>query len=450
MSRIFHRSLRGTPPEAVSASGLTITDAAGKTYLDACGGAAVSCLGHNHPEVLCAMRQQLERIDYAHTSFFTTRVAEELAELLVSDAPAGVSHFYPVSSGSEAVEAALKMARQYFVERGQPQRRCFIGRRQSYHGNTLGALAVGGNAWRRAQFEPLLVDMCHVAPCYEYRDRRDNETPAQYGQRLVHDMETEITRLGPETVIGIVAEPVVGATLGATPPVPGYFKGLRALCDRYGILLIADEVMCGLGRTGSLHALEQEGVVADLMTIAKGLGGGYQAIGGVLVQGHVVETFRQGSGAFLHGHTYIAHPVACAASLAVQTILRRDGLVQASRSSGQYLRARLDEAFGGHACVGDIRGRGLFQALEFVEDRSSKTPFDPRLKLNVRIRDAAMSAGLMVYAMGGTVDGRHGDHIMLAPPFNVTLEQLDTIVDRLVGAVEASFAQLPSLSVAQP
>ena len=444
MTHLFHRQIRSSLPEAVSASGLTITDAAGKTYIDACGGAAVSCLGHNHPDVIAAMTAQMARIDYAHTSFFTTGVAEELADTLIAQAPQGMSHVYLVSGGSEAMEAALKMARQYFVEIGQPGRRHFIARRQSYHGNTLGALAVGGNAWRRAQFAPLLMDVTHVAPCYEYRDRLPHETAEQYGQRLVRELETELLRLGPETVIGVCAEPVVGATLGAVPAVPGYFQGVRALCDRYGVLLIADEVMCGMGRTGTLHAVEQEGIVPDLMAVAKGLGGGYQAIGAVLVHRKVHDAFAQGSGQFMHGHTYIGHPVACAAALEVQRVLQREHLVEASRVQGAALHRKLQAAFGTHAQVGDIRGRGLFQAIELVADRSDKKPFDPQLKLNTRIRDQAMARGLMVYAMGGTIDGQRGDHILLAPPFTVQDSDLDTIVARLADAVEAALAGLPA------
>lgn len=443
MSAIFHRQIRYTLPQAVSASGLYITDAAGKTYLDACGGAAVSCLGHNHPDVIAAMAAQMTQLDYAHTSFFTTRVAEELADTLVTQAPAGMSHVYLVSGGSEAMEAALKMARQYFVEIGQPQRRHFIARRQSYHGNTLGALAVGGNAWRRAQFEPLLINVTHVSPCYEYRDRLPTETAEQYGQRLVKELESELLHLGPDNVIGICVEPVVGATLGAVSAVPGYFKAIRALCDRHGVLLIADEVMCGMGRTGTLHAVEQEGIVPDLMAVAKGLGGGYQAIGAVLVQRKVHDVFAHGSGQFMHGHTYIGHPVACAAALEVQRILQREHLVEASRVQGQALHRKLQAAFGAHPHVGDIRGRGLFQAIELVADRHHKQPFAPQLQLNARIREQAMARGLMVYAMGGTIDGQQGDHVLLAPPFIVQDSDLDAIVNRLADAVEAALAALP-------
>ena len=448
MSAIFHRQIRAALPQAVSASGLYITDTTGKKYLDACGGAAVSCLGHNHPDVIAAMAAQMAQLDYAHTSFFTTRVAEELADTLIANAPAGMSHVYLVSGGSEAMEAALKMARQYFVEIGEPQRKHFIARRQSYHGNTLGALAVGGNAWRRAQFEPLLIDVTHVSPCYEYRDRLPTETAQQYGQRLVMELEAELLRLGPDKVIGICVEPVVGATLGAVPAVPGYFKAMRALCDRYGVLLIADEVMCGMGRTGTLHAVEQEGMVPDLMAVAKGLGGGYQAIGAVLAQRKVHDVFAHGSGQFMHGHTYIGHPVACAAALEVQRVLQREHLVEASRVHGLALQRKLQAAFSSHPHVGDIRGRGLFQAIELVADRQSKQPFAPQLQLNARIREQAMACGLMVYAMGGTIDGRQGDHILLAPPFIVEDRDLDAIVTRLADAVDAALAALPSAMAA--
>jgi len=435
-THVFHRQLRHTLPVAVSGQGITLTDASGRQYLDASGGAAVSCLGHGHPEVLAAMHAQIDQLAYAHTSFFTTAVAEELADHLIAHAPVGMSHVYFVSGGSEAVEAALKMARQYFVEIGQPRRRHFIARRQSYHGNTLGALAVGGNAWRRAQFQPLLIDVTHVAPCYEYRDRREDETPIQYGQRLVAELAEAIERLGPDNVMAFVAETVGGATAGVLTAVPGYFQGVRELCDRHGILLILDEVMCGMGRTGTLHACEQEGVVPDLLTIAKGLGGGYQPIGAVLAQEHIVEVFRQGSGLFQHGHTYLGHAVACAAALAVQRVIQREDLLAQVRERGGFLRAQLQETLGAHPHVGDIRGRGLFWGVELVADRASRQWFDPQRRLHARIKSEAMAEGLMVYPMGGTVDGQHGDHVLLAPPFISSETELAEIVRRLRTAID--------------
>ena len=440
MTHILHRHLRSTLPTAVGGHGIVIVDADGKEYLDASGGAAVSCLGHGHPDVVAAMHAQIDRIAYAHTSFFTTEVAEELADHLIAHAPSGMSHAYIVSGGSEAIEASLKLARQYFVEIGEPQRRHFIARRQSYHGNTLGALAVGGNEWRRRQFAPLLIDVTHVSPCYEYRDRRADESPEAYGERLAQELDAAIERLGPENVIGFVAEPVVGATLGAAPPVPGYFRRIRELCDRHGILLIADEVMCGMGRTGTLYALDQEGIAPDLATIAKGLGGGYQPIGAVLVGQRIVAALERGSGFFQHGHTYLGHPVACAAALAVQQVVERDHLLDAVSASGARLSERLHAAFGSHPHVGDIRGRGLLMAIELVADRASKRPFDPALRLHARIKSEAMARGLMVYPMGGTLDGRTGDHVLIAPPFITTPAEIDEIVGRLGTAVDAALA----------
>jgi adenosylmethionine-8-amino-7-oxononanoate aminotransferase len=440
MTSVIHRSISHTYPVADTGKGMIIRDSDGKDYIDASGGAAVSCLGHGHPDVLAAMHTQLDRLAYAHTSFFTTAVAEELGKDLVAHAPAGMDHVYFVSGGSEAIEAALKMARQYFVEKGWPQRRHFIARRQSYHGNTLGALAVGGNAWRRAQFAPLLIETHHVAPCFEYRGRRADETPHQYGERLAAELESRIAELGPETVIAFIAETVGGATSGAITPVEGYFRRIREICDRHGILLILDEVMCGMGRTGTLHACEQEGVAPDLMAIAKGLGGGFAPIGAVLVAGKIFQTFQSGSGLFQHGHTYLGHPLACAGALAVQQIIRRDNLLANVKLQGKHLAQWLKDRFGNHHHVGDVRGRGLFQAIELVRDRGSKEPFDPKLKLHARIKQQAMARGLMVYPMGGTIDGARGDHVLLAPPFIVQADMIDTIVDRLGDAVDTALA----------
>ena len=440
MSRILHRQLRGTLPLAVSGRGVRITDARGNEYIDASGGAAVSCLGHGHPEVLRAMHEQIDKIAYAHTSFFSTAVAEELADHLISHAPEGISNVYLVAGGSEAMEASLKLARQYFVEIGEPERRHFIARRQSYHGNTLGALAVGGNEWRRRQFAPLLIDVTHVAPCYEYRDRQASESAEEYGARLAREFEEAIDRVGPRHVIGFCAETVGGATSGALPPVPGYFRRIREICDRHGILLIADEVMCGMGRTGTLHAVEQEGIVPDLIAIAKGLGGGYQPVGAVLVHQRIIDALSAGSGFFQHGHTYLGHPVGCAAALMVQKIIERDGLLDAVRRKGAGLARRLAATFGQHPHVGDLRGRGLFMAIELVADRITKRPFDPALRLHARIKSEAMARGLMVYPMGGTIDGRAGDHVLLAPPFIVTEVELDMIVERLSLALDSAIA----------
>ena len=440
MSHIIHRNLRTLPPLANSAAGLYVRDKQGNSYLDACGGAAVSSLGHAHPEVLAAMHAQIDRNAYSHTAFFTTEAAEELAERLAYDAPGDLNQVYLVSGGSEAVEAAMKLARQYFVEGGETQRTVFIARRQSYHGNTLGALALGGNQWRRRQFEPLLIDVPHVSPCYEYRDRAPGQSREDYTAGLIAELEARILEVGPHRVIGFCAETVVGATGGAIPPTPGYFRAVRTLCDKYGILLIADEVMCGMGRTGTLYAFEQEGILPDLVTLGKGLGAGYQPIGAVLAREHVVQRLRNGSGAFQHGHTYMGHPVAAAAALAVQKVLRRDCLLGAVTLRGTILKRMLRDAFGEHPHVGDIRGRGLLLGLELVRDRASKEPFAPELKLHAEIKQQAMACGLMVYPMGGTIDGQRGDHILLAPPFIASEADLGEIVTRLDAALSRALA----------
>jgi len=441
MTRILHRQTGHSYPVAASAQGVIIRDSVGRDYIDASAGAAVSCLGHSHPDVLAAMHAQLDQLAYAHTSFFTSQAAEELADDLVAHAPHGIGHVFFVSGGSEAVEAALKLARQYFLERGEPQRRYIIARRQSYHGVTLGALSVGGREWQRRQFGPLLIEAHHVSPVYEYRDRRADETPQAYGARLAEELEAKVQELGGDNVIAFVAEPVVGATLGAVPAVPGYFKRVRDICDRHGILLILDEVMCGMGRTGTLHACEQEGISPDLMAIAKGLGGGYAPIGALLVQKKIFDAVAGGSGAFQHSHTYMGHPLACAAALAVQRVMRRDKLLENVRVQGAYLSRRLKERFGNHPFVGDVRGRGLFQGLELVADRDTKAPFDPKWKLHACVKREAMARGLMVYPMGGTVEGVAGDHVLLAPPFIVDAAVVDTIVERLGDAIDAATAK---------
>src|SRR5579883_391991 len=406
MTHVFHRSTLSAPPVAVRGEGITLADASGKTYIDASGGAAVSCLGHGHPRVIRALQAQAARLAYAHTGFFTTEVAEQLADRLIAEAPPGIEKVYFVSGGSEAVEAALKLARQYFLETGEPERRRFISRRQSYHGNTLGALAVGGNQLRREPYSPLLMDVSLIAPCFAYRFKRDDESEAEYGRRVADELEAELRRLGPESVAAFIAEPVVGATAGAVTAVPGYFKRIREICDRYGILLILDEVMCGMGRTGTLHACTQEGIAPDLMVVAKGLGGGYEPIGAVLVQKRIYEAFVQGSGFFQHGHTFMAHPMACAASLAVQKCLIEDKVLERVTPLGEVLQTALYDRFGNHPHVGNIRGRGLFRAIELVKDRAAKTPFDPALSVHARVKREAFARQLLVYPMGGTIDGR--------------------------------------------
>jgi len=437
-SRVIHRTLTGaSPPIAIAGHGVWLTAADGREILDASGGAAVSCLGHQHKRVVEAIQRQVGTLAYAHTSFFSSTPAEDLAEMLVGHEPGGLAYAYFVSGGSEAIEASLKMARQYFVETGQPNRTHFIARRQSYHGNTLGALALGGNEYRRAPYAPLLSNaFSHVSPAFAYREQRATETEADFTARLAAELEAEFQRLGPDTVAAFVAEPVVGATAGCVPPPTGYFRAVRDICDRHGALLILDEVMCGMGRTGTLHAWEQEGIAPDLQAIAKGLGGGYQPIGALLASARIVDALRDGSGAFQHGHTYLAHPVACAAALAVQQVIRDEGLLARVRQQGDLLDQRLTECFGNHPHIGDIRGRGLFRGIELVADRASKQPFDPALKLHARVKQAAFDRGLGCYPSGGTIDGVRGDHILLAPPYIVSDDEIDMIVTRLGAAID--------------
>ncbi|NLY25949.1 MAG: aspartate aminotransferase family protein [Alcaligenaceae bacterium] len=436
MTHVFHRQPRQPLDYAVAGKGIELFDQNGKSYIDASGGAAVSCLGHGHPVVTQAIKDQLDQLAYAHTSFFTTQVAEDLADFLQQHAPGNLDHVYFVSGGSEAVEAALKLARQYFVEIGQPARRHFIARRQSYHGNTLGALAIGGNAWRREPFLPLLVPAHHVSPCYAYRDQAPAETDAAYAQRLADELEQKILELGPENVAAFVAETVVGATSGAVPPVADYLQRIRQVCSRYGVLLILDEVMCGMGRTGHLFACSEDHVVPDIITIAKGLGAGYQPIGALIASSTIYEAVLNGSGFFQHGHTYLGHATACAAALAVQRVIQADNLLQAVRERGQQLRTGLQQALVDHPNLGDVRGRGLFVGIELVADKATKATLDPAARTHARLKKQAMANGLLMYPMGGTIDGVHGDHVLLAPPFICTERDIAAIIDRFVTTLD--------------
>ena len=437
---VFHRSTRAELPTVVGGSGIELVTADGRRFMDACGGAAVSCLGHGHPAVVRAIAKQAEALAYAHTSFFTNEPAEALADCVVAAAPAGLSRVYFVDNGSAAVETALKMARQYHVERGTPQRSRVISRRQSYHGNTLGALSISGNLGRRAPYEPFLFESSRIEPCFEYHYAHPGQSPADYGRQAADALEAELLRVGPETVMAFIAETVVGATAGAVPPAPGYLRRIREICDRHGVLLILDEVMCGAGRTGSFLACEQDGVTPDIVTLAKGLAGGYQPIGAVLCSGAVYQAFAAGTGAFVNGHTYSAHAIACAAALAVQSVIREECLLDRVRAAGARLRTGLLERLGKHRHVGDVRGRGLLMAIELVADRESKTPFDPAFKLSAGVKAEAFARGLLVYPGSGTVDGHRGDHVLLAPPYNVTDTELDVIVERLGVAVDAAIA----------
>ena len=438
MNHVFPRHTRAKPPVAVSGEGVYLIDQQGKQYIDGSGGAAVSCLGHGDPEIIDAIKAQLDCVEFAHTGFFTSEAAEALSDLLIENAPGNIDRVYLVSGGSEAVEAAIKLARQYYLEIGQPSRHRVIARLQSYHGNTLGALATGGNMWRREPFAPLMIDTTHISPCYAYRGKADDETEFEYGQRVANELESEILRLGADQVMAFVAEPVVGATMGAVTPTEGYFKRIREICDQYGVLLILDEVMCGMGRTGSLFACEQEGIAPDIAAIAKGLGAGYQPIGAMLCSSEIYAAIENGSGFFQHGHTYLGHPVACAAARAVVSAILERNLIPRVQSQGEKLMKALEGRFGEHPNIGDIRGRGLFIGMEFVQDRETKAAFDPVLAINKVFKKAAFEAGLICYPMGGTIDGKQGDHVLLAPPFIIEDNHIDEIVDKLSIALKVA------------
>lgn len=431
MSHVFPRHTKSAPPIAVKGDGVYLIDKQGKQYLDASGGAAVSCLGHGDTEIIDAIKAQLDRMEFAHTGFFSSDAAESLADLLIQNAPGDLERVFLVSGGSEAMEASIKLARQYYLEIGQPQRHKVIARLQSYHGNTLGALATGGNMWRRQPFAPLMIDTTHISPCYAYRGKADNESEFDYGQRVANELETEINRLGADQVMAFVAEPVVGATLGAVTAVAGYFKRIREICDQYGVLLILDEVMCGMGRTGSLFACEQEGIAPDICAIAKGLGAGYQPIGAMLCSSKIYSAIENGSGFFQHGHTYLGHPVACAAAHAVVSAILDRNLIARVQSQGDRLMQALREQFSNHPHIGDIRGRGLFLGMELVQNRDTKAAFDPDLGINKLFKKTAFEAGLICYPMGGTIDGKQGDHVLLAPPFIIDDNHIDEILGKL-------------------
>ncbi|GGB45936.1 adenosylmethionine-8-amino-7-oxononanoate aminotransferase [Tistrella bauzanensis] len=440
-SHVLHRHTGDVLPVAVGGEGCWLIDAEGRRYLDASGGAAVSCLGHGNRRVRDAIMAQLDKVAFAHTGFFTNEPMERLAEMLVEGAPEGIGRACFVSGGSEAIESALKIARQYAVERGDLARTRVIARRQSYHGNTLGALSATGNTGRRRPFLPWVIDdVVHVSPCYAWRHRAADETDIAYGQRLAAEFEHQLRVLGPETVLAFVAEPVVGATLGAVPAVEGYFKAIRQICDRHGVLLILDEVMCGMGRTGYLYACEADGVAPDMIAMAKGLGAGYQPIGAVLVSDAIADVVLHGRLGLMTGHTYMGHPVACAASLAVQEVIRDDGLVARVRGLDATFEGLLRDGLGARPEVGDIRGRGFFRGIELVADRASKRPFPATAGLAKRIKAAAFDLGLICYPGNGTADGIDGDHILLAPPFIATEDELALAVERLGQAIDRAMA----------
>ena len=436
-SNILPRHTSYELPMAAYGDGCYIIDKNGKKYLDGSCGAAVSCLGHSDQTINDAIIKQAEKLAFAHTSFFTNEPAEELAKLLSTNSPTGLDKVYFVSSGSEAIEASLKLAKQYFNEIGKPKKHKVISRKQSYHGNTLGALAVGGNIQRRSLFEDLLIETSLISPCYKYRFQDANESEIQYGLRVANELEDEIIRLGPDNVMAFIAETVVGATAGALTPVKGYFERIREICTKYNVLLILDEVMCGMGRTGPLFACDEEKIVPDIITIAKGLGAGYQPIAAMMCQNFINDAINRGSGFFQHGHTYLGHPIACAASLAVVNKLIKENFFEKVRKKGEYLQKSLEVTLGQNKYIGDIRGRGLFRAVELVQNRETKEPFAKNLNIAGKIKKKALDLGLICYPMQGTVDGKVGDHILIAPPFIINENEMNEISQKLKTTIES-------------
>ncbi|RFU79731.1 plp-dependent transferase [Trichoderma arundinaceum] len=448
-SAVLHRDLKHDPFRVVSSSGFYLQFDDGRKILDATGGAAVSCIGHGDQRVVEAISAQAKTLDYCHTMFYSCPSAEDLCQKLIESTNGRMAKAFIVCSGSEAMDAAMKLCRQHFMELPvpEPSRTHFIARRESYHGTTLGALSVGCHVGRRAMFEPVLMqNISHVSPCNAYRNKMSSESTEEYVSRLARELDDEFQLAGPQKVCAFIAETVVGAALGCVPAVEGYFKAMKAVCDKYGALLVFDEVMCGMGRTGTMHAWEQEGVIPDIQTIGKGLGGGYAPIAGLLVGHRVISTLENGTGRFSHGHTYQAHPISCAAAAEVQRIIQKERLVANAFRMGKYLESLLKQKLGHHNNVGDIRGRGLFWGIEFVKDKATKAPFDRELDVGMRVHQKGLSLnanhGILLYPGSGSVDGKLGDHILIAPAYNVTMSHIDEIVDLTVQAVEAAFEEL--------
>lgn len=436
-SHILHRQTKKPLPTVASGEGVYLIDTTGKRYLDGSGGAAVSCLGHNHPKVVQAIKDQVDKVAFAHTAFLTNEPSEQLADWLCQRAPGDFGRVAFVAGGSEAVEAALKIARQSHIERGENKRTHFIARKQSYHGATLGAMSVGYHEERRKPYRAMLsTNTSHISPAYAYRHQRKDEREEEYGKRAAQELENEIKRVGPDNVAGFVAETVVGSSIGVAPPPEGYFKEIRRICDKYGAYLILDEVMSGMGRTGTLFACEQDDVEPDIVAVAKGLGGGYQPIGAAIVSSKVADPIVTGSGSLMHTHTYMAHATACAAALAVQKVIEDDNLLPRVRERGAFLMKMLHERLGQHAHVGDIRGRGLFIGIELVADRETKEPFAPQLNVAGRIKKTAFENGLICYPNAASADGERGDHVLLAPPFIISENEISELVDKLCNSID--------------
>lgn len=429
MTSVLYRAPGRSYPMAVRANGMYIQDENGKQYLDMSGGAAVSCLGHGHKLVVEAVRKQVSQLAFAHTAFFTNEPQEELAQRLASRFNDAQARVYFTSGGSEANETALKISWQYWRARGFPDKKVIISREHSYHGNTFGALSVSGNDSRRQASAAPLLDWPRIAPCYAHREQGDGETPAGYAIRVADELDTAIRELGAERVAAFICEPVVGSSLGVVAAEPGYLQRIREVCDRHDVLFIADEIMCGSGRTGTYFAFEHDGARPDMATLAKGIGGGYQPLGATVLSGKIAQTLTDAG--FAHGHTYIGHPVACAAGCAVQEVLDRDDLLSRTQKMGDHFGDLLQDRFSSHPNVGDIRGRGLFRALELVSDRASGKGFPDGGHLPMQLKYLALEAGLICYPGGITVGGTTVPHIMLAPPMILEENHMLECADRL-------------------
>ncbi len=436
---ILQRDLGASLPVALKGEGVYIYDEKGNKYLDGSSGAAVSCLGHNNQKVKDAIIKQLSSLPYAHTSFLTSKPAEKLAKMLINRAPQNFEKVYFLSGGTEAVETALKLVRQYHIEHNQPQRKHIVARKQSYHGNTLTTLSVGGNVKRKEAFLPYMSDcMHHIDPVYAYRLKKEDETLEEYGIRAANLLEEKILELGIDCVAAFIYEPLVGSTLGSVGAPLSYHKRIREICDKYNVLLISDEIMCGYGRTGYLFASEYTGINPDLITLAKGIAGGYQPLAATLVSSKIYQTIKNGSGAFSHGHTYIAHPCATAAGVAVLKEIEANNLLENVKHMGKFLKEKLRNRFSVHPYIGDVRGKGLFVTIELVRNKKTKECFDSKLKLFAQIKQTAKEFGLLCYAMGGTNFGEEGDHVLLAPPFIINEEQIIELINKLELAINKS------------
>jgi len=434
-SSLFPRDFSKNLPQAVRGEGCWIFTADNKKYLDAAGQAAVVTIGHGVAAVGRAMAQQAEQLAFAHTSQFQTAAAETLAQRVLALAPAGMrrgGRVYFTSGGSEATETAIKLARQFFLERKQPEKIRVVSRRQSYHGSTLGAMAVSGNVARRAPYAPLLPEWGHIAPCFCYHCPLQLRFP-QCNLACADELEALLKNQGACSIAAFIFEPVVGATLGAAVPAKGYIERIAETCKRYGILLIADEVMTGMGRTGKPFAVDHWGVEPDMITVGKGLAGGYAPLGAVIVGPRVVEAFTQGSGAFQHGFTYQAHPVATAAGNAVLDVLEGESLFARVREAGCELLAAL-ESMRSHPHVGEVRGLGLLAGIEFVRNKATGEPFPREWNAAGRLYQSAMKHGVLTYPSQGCVDGQRGDHLLLAPPFIITRKECETVAGAIAAA----------------